>query len=267
MNFNLTPVVKNLLIINIAMFIISIFAREWMQIFVLYPFESPLFRPWQIITHMFMHADINRSGIMHIFFNMFALVSFGSLLETFWGSKKFLIFYMVCGIGAAFLHSGIDFIHLQHLQTETGAYLLSPDPLAFNSYTHEHAREYHSQLLDFIEGFRTHPDSEDYIIQSKEYVKDIYSIHLNQGMVGASGAVTGLLIAIAMLFPNTELMMMFVPIPIKAKYFVIGYIVLELYLGLSRFQGDNIAHFAHLGGGLFGFLLIKYWQRQRTDFY
>jgi membrane associated rhomboid family serine protease len=269
MNLNLPPVVKNLLFINIGVYILAIFAPAMMDTFVLYPLPSPEFRPWQIVTHMFMHASLHDQniGIFHIFFNMFALVSFGRLLETFWGPKKFLLFYMVCGIGAAFIHSGVTFIELEHLQKITDAYLFNPDPLSFNSYVHEYYRAGHSQNLDFIEAFRLNPENINYINDSKTYVNQIYLSHLNSGAVGASGAITGLLVAVAMLFPNTELMIMFIPVPVKAKYFVMGYVGVELFLGISQFEGDTIAHFAHLGGALFGYILIKYWQRQRTDFY
>jgi membrane associated rhomboid family serine protease len=259
---NLTPMVRNILFLNIGMFLITMFSPQIEHILALHAFQSPEFYPWQIITHIFLHA-----GIAHIFFNMFALISFGALLETFWGSKKFLVFYMICGIGAAFLHSAILFYQIHNLQLQTDAYLMNSDPLAFNSFVHDNFRAAHSQLLDFIEGFRTNPDNPRYIQESKAIVKEIYTTILNGETVGASGAVFGLLLAIGMLFPNTELYMMFIPVPIKAKYFVLGYGALELYLGFSRFEGDNVAHFAHLGGMLFGYILIKYWQRQRTDFY
>ncbi|MFL5728294.1 MAG: rhomboid family intramembrane serine protease [Cytophagaceae bacterium] len=262
MNLNLTPVVKNLLFINLGFFALSFFGGSLTDTFVLYPILSENFRPWQVLTHMFMHG-----GIGHIFFNMFALISFGSLLETFWGSKKFLLFYMICGIGAAFIQSGITFIELQNLQAEVNSYFFKPSPAEFSSFVQDNYKMAYTQLYDFIKEFKNQPENISYINQSKLYVNQIYSAHLNHGMVGASGAITGLLIAIAMLFPNTELMLMFIPIPIKAKYFVIGYIFLELYLGISKFEGDTIAHFAHLGGALFGYILIKYWQKQRTDFY
>jgi membrane associated rhomboid family serine protease len=235
MGMNLTPMVRNILFLNIAMFLLTMFSPQMDHILALHAFQSPQFQPWQIVTHIFLHA-----GFAHIFFNMFALISFGALLETFWGSKKFLTFYMICGIGAAFLHSAILFYQV---------------------------KEAHSQLLDFIEGFRTHPDDNGYIQESKGIVKQIYTSILNRETVGASGAVFGLLLAIGMLFPNTELFMMFIPVPIKAKYFVLGYGALELYLGFSKIEGDNVAHFAHLGGMLFGYILIKYWQRQRNNFY
>jgi membrane associated rhomboid family serine protease len=222
---NLTPVVKNLLFINIAVFIIQLMQGPFMDKYMsLHVIQSSYFQPYQLFTHMFMHSTHNMNGsinISHILFNMFGLVMFGSVLETFWGPKKFLLYYIICGLGAAIIQSGVYYYEIHQMQQNI-------DP-----------------------GF----------------MGEFYESLNNFSMVGASGAIFGLLLAFGMLFPNTELMMLFFPIPIKAKYFVIIYGALELFLGLGKFKGDNIAHFAHLGGMIFGFILIKYWQKQRKSFY
>jgi membrane associated rhomboid family serine protease len=263
--FNLTPVVKNLLIINIAVYLIQLMAGPFMEHYMaLHVFQSPLFQPWQLFTHIFMHST---SSFTHILFNMFGLVMFGSILETFWGPKRFLFYYIVCGLGAAIIQSGVNYYEIHSLEMARDQYFSQPDPAAFSHFISEHASYAYTQLIDFIEQYRTHPDSIQSIEQSKSYVNDVVNIQMNGITVGASGAIMGLLLAFGMLFPNTELMMLFFPIPIKAKYFVIIYGALELFQGVGKFQGDNVAHFAHLGGMIFGFILIKYWQKQRNSFY
>ncbi len=198
----ITPTVKQLLIINVLFFIGSQYLGEiTYNYFALFSFESPNFKIYQLLTHMFMHGSIS-----HIAFNMFALYSFGSTLESFWGSKKFLFFYISCGLGAAVINNLV------------------------NQY----------------------------------FLLDIISV-----AVGASGAIYGLLVAFAFMFPSAELAMMFIPVPIKAKYFVPGIIAIDLFLGLkgsSIFSGGTgVAHFAHIGGALVGFLMMWYWKKNQFD--
>lgn len=217
----ITDVVKNLLIINVLMFFGTLLILgeprgETMSNLVNYPESgsfmdwgkyilamfyptSDYFAPYQIITHMFMHGSIS-----HLFFNMFAVFMFGPPLESLWGPKRFLYFYLFTGFGALILHLLVKFIEINYL----GASPLSE----------------------------------------------------NVPVLGASGAVFGLLVGFGMNFPNTQLMLLFPPIPMKAKYFVAGYAVIELFLGLGHFD-TGIAHFAHLGGALFGLLLILYWRK------
>ena len=204
----MTPVVKNLVIINVLVFL----AQQAMpQLTPQFMGHYPLgggFEPWQVISHMFMHG-----GIGHLFFNMFALVIFGSALERVWGSKRFLQFYLLCGIGA---------------------FLIFEATVGYKLYN------YYGQI-SFDESYGL--------------------------VIGASGAVYGLLLGFGMLFPNTELMLLFPPIPIKAKFFVILYGLLELSMAMSNNQGDNVAHVAHLGGMVVGYILIKKWQNSRDVFY
>jgi membrane associated rhomboid family serine protease len=222
---NIPPVVKNLLIINIIFFIATaIFESKGIsliQMLGVYYFNSPKFSVWQVITYMFMHG-----GFAHILFNMFALFTFGSTVENVMGSKRFLNFYLITGLGALALQMVVQAIEVYGL---TGG--ITIDPLTYSSGD-PHA------------------------------IKTLSEIYFTP-MVGASGAIFGLLIAFVMLFPNAELFIMFIPVPVKAKYIVPIYILLELFLGVAQFAGDSIAHFAHLGGALFGFILVKLWNLKR----
>lgn len=234
-------VVKNLLILNVLAFLaLMILGNQGLdlnRIAGLYYWKSPQFEPYQLITHMFMHG-----GLAHIFFNMFALWMFGSPLEQIWGPKRFLTFYLITGLGAAALHMGV--MHFQYTSLVTD---MEPKMV---------------QLV-LADGFNVLKEGQNYT--DPEMGK--LNLLLNIPTVGASGAVYGILLGFGMLFPNTQLMLLFPPIPLKAKYFVIGYAVIELYMGISNNPGDNIAHFAHLGGMLFGFMLIKFWQKSRRNFF
>ena len=189
--------------------------REFMiEHFALFYPTSPFFRPWQFITHMFMHG-----GFWHIFFNMYTLWMFGSVLERAWGWKKFLLFYFVTGLGAALLHTGVQFIE---------------------------AQVYMSRIAE----------------GSAQAAAALHRLNLTP-TVGASGAIYGVLLGFAMLYPDAILTLIFPPVPLKAKWFVIIFAVIELLTGIFG-VGGSIAHFAHLGGMLFGWLLIMYWKKKRT---
>ena len=237
----LPPVVKNLIIINILMLVIawtaqSVLGYDLTSVLGLYFPRSEMFRPFQILTHMFMHA-----GIWHLFFNMFALYMFGGILENVWGPKRFFIYYMVCGLGAALVHETV--IAIQYARVMNA---ISPDQL---------------QLVL--------ADGASVLSEGKQYadatMKNLQMI-LNVPTVGASGAVFGILLAFGVLFPNTQLMLLFPPIPIKAKYFVIGYGAIELRMAVTQ-PGSNIAHAAHLGGMRFGYILIRYWRKTSKTLY
>ena len=264
---NITPVVKQLLIINVLFFICSQLVPQAEVYFSLHSFQNYDFKIWQLFTHMFMHGNI-----MHIAFNMFALYSFGSTLEHFWGGKKFLFFYISCGLGAAFLHLGIGYYELQKVLSAASDLDLSNETL--------------NQILNAT-------ISDNQVYRPDLFEKDIVSILENVGklkllnqesfdalflaarnnqipMVGASGAIYGLLTAFAFMFPNAELALMFIPIPIKAKYFVPGLLAMDLFLGFkgSSIFGEGstgIAHFAHIGGALFGFLMMWYWKKNQFN--
>ena len=237
---NITPVVKNLLILNILFFIAQVTLPEFMSNLSLFPMVSEQFKPWQLATHFFMHG-----GIGHIFFNMFALVIFGIHLERVWGGKRFLTYYMICAFGAAILHMIVNYIRIKNLETT-----FSPEDL---DVIHNLIK---SQGYDLLK-------SNQNWVGALGQLNAMYNVP----MIGASGAVFGILAAFGYLFPNTELMLLFPPIPIKAKYFVLGYAALELYLGFSNNPNDNVAHFAHLGGALVGILLVLYWKKNRNNFF
>lgn len=237
----LPPVVKNIILLNVLMLLANwaakgVFGIDLNSVLGLYFPKSEHFMPLQIITHMFMHA-----GLWHLFFNMFALFMFGGILETVWGGKRFFIYYMVCGLGAALVHETVIMFQYNKLMN-----LLSPD-----------------QLQIVIN------EGASYLNQGKVFTDNAMKglqMLLNIPTVGASGAIFGVLLAFGVLFPNTQLMLLFPPIPIKAKYFVIGYGALELYLAVTQ-PGSNIAHAAHLGGMLFGYILIRYWRKTTNTLY
>ena len=264
---NIPPVVKNLVLINVIMLLATWVLGNVMNIQLnsilgLYYFKSEHFEPYQIVTHMFMHGSL-----MHLFFNMFALWMFGRVLETVWGSKRFFIYFIVTGLGAAALHMFVIHLQMQSILKDATALLNTPSPEAFAIFIKSHFPEYYSQIYKgLLDGWYSNPDNPQFVAVAQQYVSDLMKLKMDIPTVGASGAVFGVLLAFGMLFPNTQLMLLFPPIPIKAKYFVIFYGALELWLGITQ-PGSNIAHFAHLGGMLFGFILIKYWNIKKKDFF
>lgn len=217
---NFPPITKNLLIINVLCFFGALVAERYGidtdKVLSLHYFMASDFNVCQLVTYMFMHA-----GLTHIFFNMFALWMFGRVLEQEWGSKRFLIYYMVCGIGAGLVQELVQFI------------------------------EYTTVLSDY-----SNVQTAFGIIPMDEYLNMMRT-------VGASGAVYGILLAFGMLFPDSRMFVFPLPFPIRAKFFVIFYALIELLMGMSA--NDNVAHFAHLGGMLFGFILILYWRKKNGN--
>jgi len=219
-----TPIVLNLIIINALVFLAqSVFGgmdqlNRVNDLFALHHYKSTEFRPYQLVTHMFMHG-----GIFHLLFNMLALWMFGTMIEKIWGPKRFLVFYLVCGLGAALAQMG-------------------------------------SYAFDFWQIDQLTLSADDY---------EIYQTNLRIGCtVGASGAIMGVLAAFGYLFPNTKLFIMPIPLPVKAKWAILGIIALDVFGGVSRTPNDNIAHFAHVGGALIGFLIVLYWNKtNKQTFY
>lgn len=264
---SIPPVVLNLLIINILLFLgttmLSRSGLDLVSLLALYYPGSDLFRPHQFITHMFMHGST-----MHLFFNMFALWMFGKVLESVWGSKRFLTYYLITGLGAAALHTFVLYLQFSSLNTDAQALMNTLSPEGFALFVKDNFPELQSRLSGFIAQWVDMPQNPRFVAQAESYISDMLNLKLNVPTVGASGAIFGVLLAFGMLFPNTRLVLLFPPIPIKAKWFVIGYGAIELFAGLSNQAGDNVAHFAHLGGMIFGFLLIKYWNKtKRNNFY
>ncbi len=237
----LPPVVKNIILLNVLMLIItwvvkSVFGLDLTTVLGMYFPKSEHFMPVQILSHMFMHG-----GFIHLLFNMYALFIFGQVLENVWGPKRFLIYYLICGLGAAFTYETVIYFQYLHLTQ-----IIGPDNL----------QEVITKGSSYLSEGKVYTD------QSMQKLQ----ILLNTPIVGASGAIFGVLLAFGVLFPNTQLMLLFPPIPIKAKYLVIGYGALELYLALTQ-PGSNIAHTAHLGGMLFGYILIRYWRKTTNTLY
>lgn len=229
----ITDVVKNLLIINVIIYFGTLalpeIVGEW---FTLYAPMTEQFKPVQLITHMFMHGSP-----MHLFFNMFGLFMFGPPLESLWGAKKFLTFYIIAGLGAAAVHIGVSYF--EYVQLTSG---MSPDMVA--------------EVLQ---------NGRDLIVTSRNYTNEALAslnIALYAGVVGASGALYGVLAAYGMKFPEAKLSLIFLPIPIAAKYFIPGLLLLDLIGGFTGFSifGQNIAHFAHVGGAIFGVLMVFFWR-------
>ena len=220
---SIPPVIKNLLIINGLVWLAQITTKDAAfsieDNFALHFYESPLYKPWQYLTYMFLHDS---RGFTHILFNMFALWMFGSTLEKLWGSKRFLIFYLICGLGAGLVQMGALWFDMREVQAYYDAGQIS---------------------------------------------KELYNDFVSIPTLGASGAVMGIFAAFAYTFPNTELLIIPIPIPIKAKWAMIGMIALDLFGGFSN-QNSGVAHFAHVGGAAIGLLILIIWNKKdRRGFY
>ncbi len=256
----LTPVVRTILILNVLVFLIT--NESIIQQFGLHSFLSDQFNPIQLLTHLFIHA-----GLGHIFSNMIGLLVFGPMLERTWGPQRFTFFYLFCGIGAALLFSGINYYEMRDVYDAVRDYRLNPTPDGLLAFITQQAGSYYDGLESFIDKFQQQPTNQSMISASVRFVNSIYARQVNEPLVGASGAIFGIIMGFGLLFPNTQLFLLFPPIPVKAKYLVIFYGAYELYSGIQRSQTDNVAHFAHIGGMLFAFILIKYWGTQRKTFY
>ena len=254
--FRITDVAKSLLIINVMFFLAGfIFGdQQMLDLMALHYPSSELFKPVQLVTHFFMHG-----GLTHLFFNMFALVMFGSALETRWGPKRFLLFYFICAFGAAALHMGYSWYEMNQLQDYMALFKNSPSVEVFREFIQFGGLDEIPEVVDMSNRMSRGLNPQT-IGEGNALMNEFYNIKINIPVVGASGAIYGLLLGFGMLFPNVELMLIFLPIPIKAKYFIPVLMIVELYLGLNQFSWDNIAHFAHLGGAVTGFLLILYWR-------
>jgi len=222
----MTPVIKNLIIIN-ALFFLATGAFKSLdidlsRILSMFYFDSKQFGVWQIFTHMFMHGSL-----MHIAFNMLGLYFLGGVIEKMWGARRFLFFYISCGLGAALIHMAANAFDVY---SAVGSITASAEMVAQASYPSNIFSAYHIPVL------------------------------------GASGAVYGVFAAFAYLFPNTQLMLLIPPIPIKAKWLILGLVIYDLFAGVNGLK-TGTAHFAHLGGMLFGFLMVYYWQKKGENFY
>ncbi|MDW7695094.1 rhomboid family intramembrane serine protease [Flammeovirgaceae bacterium SG7u.111] len=255
----ITPVVKNLLIVNVVILIV----QQFMQIDMSgmfgyrYPFADT-FQPFQIFTYMFVHADF-----WHLFSNMFALFIFGPMLEQTFGSNRFLVFYLITGLGGGLIFGIVNFIEIQQMESAIVSFSQVPSSDTLLSFALDYAPRLTEEGYTFVyETFPSNPDNAMYIERAENFMSQIYQRAANMPMVGASGAVFGILMAFGMLFPNLQLMLLFPPIPIKAKYLVTFYGLYEVYNTIKVSPDDNVAHIAHLGGMAFAFLLLKIWKIQ-----
>lgn len=264
----LPPVVKNLLIINVIFFVTKLIFTKlginldaWLG---LHYFTAKDFHIWQPITYMFVHGDFG-----HLFFNMFALWMFGAAVENYWGAKRFLIFYFITGIGAGFVHYLVLGLTMHPDIALLDQYIDQPtiDNLQTLISNHKFI-PYDAETMDAINStyreIQMNPGNHLYLNKFADQMVDYKEMYLNMhNIVGASGAIFGLLLAFGMLFPNSEIYLYFL-LPIKAKWFVIFYGALELFYGVTG-TADGVAHFAHLGGMLFGLILILVWRKMDRE--
>lgn len=266
-------VVKNLLIINGLMFLAQIlsersFGFRLEEHLGLHYFAAQDFRPWQFITYMFLHGDF-----WHVLFNMFALWMFGYMLENVWGPRRFLFYYFATGIGAALVHYFVIFLEINPTVVAINQVIANPDagaifdfiarhPLKINQYSGEIYLQLR-KMQGAMETLAMNPENRQALQTATNFLVDYREYYLNlPNVIGASGAVYGILLAFGMMFPNTLIFVYFL-FPIKAKYFVIIFGLIELFSGFSSAQ-SNIAHFAHLGGMIFGYFILLYWKKKGT---
>lgn len=272
--FQILPtVVKNLLIINGLFFLAQntlqgpLTSFSFDDVLGLHAWQSPLFKPWQLVTHMFLHGNF-----MHILGNMFALWMFGSVLENLWGSKRFLTFYFICGLGAALMHLLFlswelaplirDYTNIYEMHASGAEY--QADAM-INFITKYHVG--FQSTSDVINFLRSNPNNTDLLNRVFENLTEYYQNYLNTGTIGASGAIFGVLAAFVYLFPNTHLYIYFL-IPVKAKWIGILYFGYELFFAIRNSAGDHVARWAHIGGAIVGLLIVITWNKtNKKTFY
>jgi membrane associated rhomboid family serine protease len=264
MRFEITPVVKNLLFLNVIILIADLLLPlNLNSLFALRYIGSGEFAPYQIITYMFAHANNQ-----HLFGNMITLLFMGPLLERFVESKNFLVLYGICGIGAALLHAGVSYFEITPIKEAIEDYLRHPSDEKFFVLINDHFPSLRMDLEAFMEEFENHPADPKFLAQSVEYAKQLSHAYVEQSsMLGASGAVSGVAIAAALLFPNSEIFLFPFPFPIKVKYFAFMFIAQDVYGIIKNNPDDNVAHFAHLGGMIFAYFIVQYWKTRRDSFY
>lgn len=290
----LTPAVRNLLLINLAIFglpyvldavagalgfsqtlatlfslefsadvgVLSVFKRFIVRFLGLYKPASDYFLPTQLLTAAFVHTEF-----FHLLFNMFGLFLFGPLLESVLGTKRFISFYLISAIGASLIHIAVGTVELRNLRSdgEEVLQITTPDNVARFMSKHDYAL--YRQNDDWFRRFSKDKNNQQYIDGARNYVEGRINEEINVPMIGASGAVMALIMVFGLLFPNTELMLLFPPIPVKAKYVVAGYVLYDIYSVIKDAPDDHVAHYAHLGGAIFGWIFVMYWRRNSTTFY
>lgn len=257
---DIKPVTKNLLILNIAMFILTLFFQyqgegiDLGSLLGAHYFGTPLFEPYQLVSHFFMHG-----GPLHIFMNMYILVMFGSFLERIWGPKRFFFIYVASALGSIILYNSVGYFQIMEYKQIIG----SDEIMAgVNGLIRE--RGYSLETINEIRQYVFEHGATS--MMQLDAITE-YTIKSYTPLVGASGAIFGIMAAFGILFPNTELMLIFPPIPIKAKWLIGGYFVFEVYNSFQNNVGDNVAHLAHVGGAIVGAIIVLIWRKKGQNFY
>lgn len=262
----ITPIVKNLLIINVVLAIIpEVLKIDLGRGFGLYFILSDHFQPYQFVTYMFLHG-----GIRHLFGNMLLLFFIGPMLENALGQKKFLILYMVTGLGGGILYTAANYAEMRVIKADVESYVAAPNSQSFNVLMVTHAENifnasYSQEIYRFTDQYSRDENNPFMIRESIDVARGLYVYFGNYNMVGASGAVYGILAMLGLLFPNTELRLFFM-FPVKVKYLVGAAMLYSVFSEFQRIPGDNVAHLAHLGGALFAWGLLKYWKKDGSTF-
>jgi membrane associated rhomboid family serine protease len=261
----LTPIIRALIVINVIVFIVQSinpqYDRMIVDLFGLHYFTSEKFNPIQLVTYMFVHG----SG-RHVFFNMLSLFLFGPMLEGIWGEKRILTFYLICGVGAGVFYNILTYYDIHALETIANDFLLNPEGTNYVKFVNK----LYSNLGVVGNPLKVENNltiTNDQISEYKTIVEKLLKDAVDNPMIGASGATFGVKAGFGFLFPNFEFMLFLIPFPIKAKYLVSFWILYEVYSEIHRMPGDNVAHFAHIGGMIFAFILIKMWGSKRDNFY
>ncbi len=266
--FEILPIViKNLLIINVLFFLAQktvgaggVF--NMLDLLALHHVQSPLFQPWQLVTHLFLHGDF-----WHLLGNMFALWMFGAILENVWGPKRFITFYFLCGIGAALIHLTFLWYDYHGLLNDFLSLKFSPTPEKIAAFYNNYGLSQDAAADMMVKNYLANPVNTGNVEQIVNYISDVTYRVISYPTLGASGAVFGVLAAFVYLFPNTYIYLYFL-LPIKAKWMGLAYFGIELFSAIQNSAGDNVARWAHIGGGLVGFLLVITWNKKnRKIFY
>jgi len=264
------PVIKGIIVLNVIMYLITMaseyfgFHQQLFNLFALHYYGSELFQPHQFVTYGFLHG-----GLGHIFFNMFALWMFGAMLENYWGSKRFFIYFIFTVVGAGVTQMISQHFEISALSKHVSAFINNPDPMDFRVLFEQNmdgmGAEFRSFGAQLASTYETQPHNPEVIDNAIMFAQNLIPYQASTPLVGASGGVYGILLAFGMMFPNMLIYLYFL-IPVKAKYFVIGYGLLELYTSMQNNPGDNVAHLAHLGGMIFGFIMIMMWRKKDNNF-
>lgn len=258
MSNQLTPVVRTLLILNVAVYLLqTIMQIDIPSMFGLKYIGGDEFQPWQLLTYMFIHSTTN---VGHILSNMLGLFMFGTWIENVLGSRRFLAFYMVCGMGAGLLNNGVIYVEHELERRSIEAFVQNPTSTGFIEHMKNHEPFLYRGNVSVVANFVQRNGAEASALELKKLEIEKRNQHT---VIGASGAIFGILMAFMLIFPNIEMMMMFLPVPIKAKYLVSFYMIYELFAGFGYAGMSNVAHFAHLAGALVAFILIKFWKIKR----